>query len=236
MDEIALIQVINEPTWQRVVNNNLKQSIIDHLYVKNPTAIINLEMDKPLIGDHNLITFNIKGKATTPKTIIRRNWSNYTKEKLLAALALEPFEIETTNVQDTWNLFENVLINIIDKLAPLTPFTKSSKIDPKSTPNVVKRKINLRRKLLNKQKSNHSNILRDRIANLNYEIKLHFETLKSNSVRKKIIPGNTKTLWDAVKIAKNINIPTIPNNMTLNNNPIQFADLPDVFADFFMKK
>ena len=31
MDEIALIQVINEPTWQRVVNNNLKQSIIDHL-------------------------------------------------------------------------------------------------------------------------------------------------------------------------------------------------------------
>ena len=236
MDEIALIQVINEPTWQRVVNNNLKQSIIDHLYVKNPTTIINLEMDKPLIGDHNLITFNIRGKATTPKTIIRRNWSNYTKEKLLAALALEPFEIETPNVQDTWNLFENVLINVIDKLAPLTPFTKSSKIDPKSTPSVIKRKINLRRKLLNKQKSNHSNILRDRITNLNYEIKLHFATLKSNSVRKKIIPGNSKTLWDAVKIAKNINIPIIPNNMTLNDNPIQFADLPDVFADFFHEK
>ena len=113
----------------------------------------------------------------------------------MAALALEPFDIETSNVQDTWNLFENILINVIDKLAPLKPFTKLSKIDPKSTPNVIKRKINLHRKLLNKQKSNHSNILRDRIANLNFEIKLHFATLKSNSVRKKIIPGNTKTLW-----------------------------------------
>ena len=196
----------------------------------------NLEIEKPLIGDHNLITFNIKGKAQTPKIVIQRNWSNYTKEKLLAALAVESFEIETPNVQDTWNLFDNIMINVIDKLAPLKPYMKLSKIEPKSTPNVIKCKINLRRKLLNKQKNNHSNILRDRIANLNFEIKLHFATLKSNSIRKKIIPGNSKTLWDAVKIAKNVNIPTIPNNMTLNNNPIQNDDILNVFADFFHEK
>ena len=66
MDEISMIQVINQPNCDRVVNNNLRQSIIDHLYVKNPTIVNNLEIEKPLIGDHNLITFNIKGKAQTP--------------------------------------------------------------------------------------------------------------------------------------------------------------------------
>ena len=36
-DNHHLIQIIEFPTWQRVINNVLKQSILDHVYVKDPT-------------------------------------------------------------------------------------------------------------------------------------------------------------------------------------------------------
>ena len=236
MDEIPLIQIINEPTWQRVVNNTLRESTIDHLYVKNPLVIHNIEYLKPLIGDHKLITFEINAIAKPQQTIFKRNWSKYSKDKLLAALAAEPFCIETPNVQDTWNLFENIVITLTDNLAPFEQVTINTNSKPITTPRVIKRKINLRKKLLNKLKTNPSNVLRDRIANLNIEIKLHFANLKTKSIRNKIIPGNSKTLWDAVRTAKNINTPKIPPNMTINNLPIESKDLPEVFADFFLNK
>ena len=236
MDDIPLIQIINEPTWQRIVNNNLRESTIDHVYVKNPLLISNIEYIKPHVGDHKLITFNIKATTLPPKTTLRRNWSNYTKDKLLNALAGEQFEIETAHVQDTWNIFENIIINIADQLAPLTPFKATPKLDKIIPPNVIKSKINLRKKLLNKIRSNPSNIIRDRIATLNFEIKHYFANIKTNSIRKKIIPGNSKTLWDAVKISKNINIPSIPANMKLNNITVENNELPDAFANHFINK
>ena len=38
------------------------------------------------------------------------------------------------------------------------------------------------------------------------EIKSHFTNEKRNKVRQGIKPGNNKTLWEAVKIAKDQNI------------------------------
>ena len=65
--------------------------------------------------------------------------------------------------------------------------------------------------------NNFSNELRNRIKNLNVEIKNHFNSKKTCSVRRKIIPGNSKSLWDAVKLAKDVNNPKIPNHMLSNN-------------------
>ena len=50
------------------------------------------------------------------------------------------------------------------------------------------------------------------------------------------MPGNSKSLWHAVKIAKNIGHSTIPNNMTLNNGPVTGHDIPQHFPEFFDKK
>ena len=59
---------------------------------------------------------------------------------------------------------------------------------------------------------------------------------KSNHVRRGIIPGNSKTLRDAVKKAKNQNINPIPDNLTLNNAPIEQSEIADSFAEFFSDK
>ena len=85
-------------------------------------------------------------------------------------------------------------------------------------------------------KTNPSNTLRDRIKNLNFEIKQHFHSCKSKAIRRKILPGNSKSLWDAVKIAKDINITSLPNEMFYSDIKIDQNLLPDTFADCFESK
>ena len=236
-ENFNLIQMVNFPTWQRVVNNVLKESIIDHIYVKNPFVISNLSTKIPLVGDHKLVMFEIASRQEPPKIYLRRNWKNYSKSKLLEALAVTNFSFETDSVQASWNLFENSLIDIIDTLAPLEKIEiKPFKKHPKNVNPNVKRKLSLRRRLLCNLKSNPSNALRDRIKNLNCEIKTHFRGCKKLEIRQKIVPGNSKSLWDAVKIAKNVNKPNLPPKLSLNDVEIAPSDLPDTFADFKKNK
>ena len=55
---------------------------------------------------------------------------------------------------------------------------------------------------------------------LNAEIKTIYFTQKRNSVRKGIVPGNSKSLWSAVKIYKDTGTNEIPSNMYLNDKKI----------------
>ena len=75
-----------------------------------------------------------------------------------------------------------------------------------------------------------------RIADLNCEIRSHFFGKTKFKVCKGILPGNSKPLWHAVKIAKNCGESTIPRNMTLNNEPVKYDQLSEGFAEFFEKK
>ena len=59
---------------------------------------------------------------------------------------------------------------------------------------------------------------------------------KMKTFQRTIIPGNSKSLWKAVKIAKNTNTDEIPNEMTVENNKANFDSLPDAFAEFFNTK
>ena len=59
---------------------------------------------------------------------------------------------------------------------------------------------------------------------------------KHNTIRRSLLPGNTKSLWNAVKLAKDINPNTIPEIMTENGIDITPCDLSDTFAQFFDKK
>ena len=160
----------------------------------------------------------------------------YSKQSLLTELARVDFNIITDDVQSTWDKFESVILPVIDKLALLVQFSNNLTVKSIRPSSVITTKLNLRKKLLKKQKNNPSNVLRDRIKNLNCEIRQHFKSLKTKAVRRKIVPGNCKSLWDAVNIAKNTNPQQLPAQMFLNNNPINDINLPDEFASFFQNK
>ena len=61
-------------------------------------------------------------------------------------------------------------------------------------------------------------------------------TLKKKSIQRSIIPGNSKSLWHAVKIAKNTNVSSIPISVYLNGQLISEQEIPDAFALFFYEK
>ena len=52
----------------------------------------------------------------------------------------------------------------------------------------------------------------------------------------RIWPGHSKSLWAAVKIAKGLNIPKLPETMFFNNIKVPKQDLPDIFADYFISR
>ena len=100
----------------------------------------------------------------------------------------------------------------------------------------MKNKINIRNRILKKFKSNPTLELKNRIKHLNCEIKLFYYSNKRFAVRKGLLPGNSKSLWRAVSIAKDIGHPTIPNNMLSNNVNVSGQEISEHFAKFFKKK
>ena len=50
------------------------------------------------------------------------------------------------------------------------------------------------------------------------------------------MPGNSKTLWQALKLAKNLCTNEIPKYMTLNGVEVYVDEISDCFADFYVKK
>ena len=231
-----LVQVIEFETWTRIVNNVIKSSIIDHVYLKDPTSIINLSSTKPPFGDHELITFDVSIDKVSPKEIFKRNWKNYSKEKFIAELAAQDWNIKKDSVQSYWNDFESKVIETIDKLAPMQLISEIEKDKSKPPPH-IKTKLNRRNRLLKKLKHGPpSTDIRSALKTLNNEIKQFFYNQKTSIVRRGILPGNSKSLWDAVKIAKNQNTPTLPDIMSVNEINIKNKDLPLEFAKFFSNK
>ena len=99
-------------------------------------------------------------------------------------------------------------------------------------------KINKRNNLLKKVKLNPSSSqsARSKLKDLNKEIKCYFFNQKSKSIRRNIVPSNSKSLWDAVRIAKDMNISNLPDIFTLNEIEIAKTKAPEAFAQFFHDK
>ena len=145
-------------------------------------------------------------------------------------------DIETEDVQSTWSNLETKLSNIIDELAQFAPFINNTTIKSIKPNIAIKRKINIRQRLLKRMELNACNLLRDQVRNLNYKIRMHSHILKSKSIRRKILPGNCKSLWDAVKIAKDVNIGSLLDEMQFMHEIFFTELLPDAFADCFENK
>ena len=230
-----LIQIVDFDTWSRIINNETKSSLIDHVYVKDPTSFKNLSAITPPFGDHKLISFTTTIEKIPLTEIFKRNWKNYSKEALLTELSKQNWLIKKDSVQSFWNEFESKLVEIVDIIAPLQPLHQIEKNRSRPPPH-IKNKLNKRNRLLKKLKNDPNHETRSVIKQLNKEIKQYFYIQKSNQVRRSILPGNSKSLWDAVRIAKDQNAPALPDNMSVNETIIENCNLPTEFAKFFKNK
>ena len=231
---VNFTQLVNFPTWSRVVNNVRRESIIDHIYAANPTEISSISTITPFFGDHLLVTFECGRSSKIDKKIYRRNWQHYDKLKLLSLLRNVDWNIEDDSVQGFWNSFERKVLDVIDVLIPMC--YEPIKICGESIPKNIKSKINRRKNLLRKQKTIGTVTYNSEIKILNRDIRGYFNSKKSKQIRRIIIPGNTKSIWKAVKAARDVNEPSIPSTMFCGGIEVEENSLPDRFACYFDEK
>ena len=122
LSRFELIQLVNFVTWSRMVGSSLRSSILDHIYIKNPTIVNNLRSLDPFFGDHMLVEFEVTYHIIKNEITMCRDWRKYSKDVLNEKLSNIDWNIKIDNVQEYWNVLENKLIKIIDELVPLTSF------------------------------------------------------------------------------------------------------------------
>ena len=93
-----MIQLIEFPTWSRIINNVLIESLLDHIYVKDPTTVCEIQSTKPLFGDHLLVSVTLRLERKVYVSSLRRDWRKYSKELLLSELSLVDWTSDVDNV------------------------------------------------------------------------------------------------------------------------------------------
>ena len=124
IDNNNLIQMVEFPTWSRIINNVLRESILDHIYVKDPTIVGGVHSTKPCFGDHLMISIDVSVRKKTIESTFRRDWRQYSKRVLLGELALVEWTSDNDNVQNCWDCFESKLVAVVDKIVPIVEFKK----------------------------------------------------------------------------------------------------------------
>jgi hypothetical protein len=78
--------------------------------------------------------------------------------------------------------------------------------------------------------------LRRRIKVMDNKLKFYYHNNRLQIIRRIIKPGNSKSLWSAVKSAKDINYRGLPTTMLESGIKIPNKILPDRMASFFDTK
>ena len=110
--EHNLFQIVNFPTWSRTINGIVKESLLDHIYVKNITTIFETSFEIPTFGDHAIVvaTLNLYFNKPTPTSPTqKRSWKDYSSLVLNELLSIfdAPTMLtlnENCNVQEMWNI------------------------------------------------------------------------------------------------------------------------------------
>ena len=235
LSHFGLFQHVDFSTWSRIIGGCLKQSILDHIYTRNPTLFSNTRSITPTFGDHLLVLIDIVVTPTIERFVWRRDWRFYNVNRLSAMLSRVDWNINVPDVQQFWNLFETKLLSVIDVIAPYTKFC-NNEVFPAQVNKKIKTLLNASKNLFKKFKVNPSVILKTKIKSFDTNIKFHFFQEKRKKVRRGILPGNSKSLWTAVRIAKDQNIESLPKTLYSNGIEIPKDNVAEAFAGFFDAK
>ena len=139
------------------------------------------------------------------------------------------------DVQQMWNNFENEVVKVVDSLTPLTSFLGD--YTSNTHPDILlKHKIIKKRRLIKQLKAGNNPETRNKLRELNKEIVFEIKLAKKKNIRRRLVPGNQGSLWNAVNSAKDINPNKIPSNMKLKGKEINQSELAENFATFFENK
>jgi hypothetical protein len=232
----SLRQEIEENTWSRNILGVVKSLRIDHVYCTEDIKVIEKTVTPEAYSDHDVVIVNIRIEGETKeeeRLFWSRDWYGYDRNKLVEELKRHNWHTNINDAQDYCNWLEEKLINIIDKLAPLTlrkcVNTRSYKSKQNSS------LVYKHRKLVSRWKRNKNPEDRMLAAQIKKEIRISVNESRREKVRLHIRPGNPKSLWDAVKIAKDEDASPIPSEMTVRDKEKRGRN-SRIFPDILSRK
>jgi hypothetical protein len=237
-EEQILTQIVTEPTWYRPHNDTIKHSLLDHIYRTNNIVATTPEHSDTVYSDHQLIMTSITVTKTTNKQtdeqVWTRNWHCYSNEKLRTRLLQENWSNSYNKAQDLYNWIVNKLVTIADELAPLT----KRKIINNSSYHVKNNRslVNKHRRLVSKWKKKGDKASKIEADRVKKQLRKILQDNRKNIIRKHIRNGNSKTLWDAVKVARDENTASIPNKVHWNDTEYKNEEIASAFSEFFENK
>lgn len=238
-DEFQLEQIISEITWQRTVNNAIRESCLDHIYTnvqvfKSGTVDLN-------VGDHLGVFIKINNstpKPPKPKPIKRivRNWSNYSREKICEQMDVPLTRFESMTIDQHDEFLTQGILNALNNIAPerLQTYKTTRQM---TEPERVSRLRNRKRNLLKKsRKNNDANGLR-RARDVDRKIRSEVDKHARNEARRLLKNNNQSAFWRAVNKAKKTENPRIPETLFNENKEATTEfDKAEMFAEFFQTK
>ena len=86
LSDLDLIQLVRCNTWSRIVNNIFRESLLDHIYVNDPTICNDVTTLKPCFGDHMLVMVELNLSKLPASRVFSRDWRKYSKDALCTVL------------------------------------------------------------------------------------------------------------------------------------------------------
>ena len=191
-------------------------------------------------GDHDLIKISycrrIANVNTNESNVLIRNWKNYSKEnalKMISDLGLR--DLGTLSVQESYDLLEQNLLNVLDKLAPFKLFKKKeTKIS--WSPDTLEL-IRHRRNVYKKAKKTNSAELFKKSKSISKLILKKLKREKIGAIKSKMDKETAKSLWECVKISVDLPAKTIPDKMIFRDIPFETdSSKANAFACIFNDK
>ena len=228
-------QHVKEATWERLIENRVKNSVIDHIYCTDNTQVDTIIYKTTAFGDHKLVILcTINEVQENDFKMKRRNWKNYSPKALIQYLNQIQWDNGVEEVQEVWNKFEQEILTVIDKCAPL------EEVGVTITRKVTKamKKMQNRRNYLLKKRKRQEQLENEKseLRALNKSIRIYYFKERRDHIRRKIIPGNNKSLWDAVKIPKDIEPTPLPMKLTKGSIHYGRNEAPAAFSNYFKSK
>jgi endonuclease/exonuclease/phosphatase family metal-dependent hydrolase len=234
--EMNLSQLVKFNTWRRVVNGVLKTSLLDHVYENVSGLVENVDEISTSTSDHTPLLIDVALKICHKvETKVVRDWSAYSKERLLDLLSKERWDIDCCDVQDFNNELEQKIMSVLEVLIPFKEMkVRENNYSEPIWLSDMKRK---RKNLFKNARRRESTRLFERCRKMDQKIRREEQRSNRKKIRNKILQGGQKGLWEAVKMAQNKPQDQIPRKMMYNNQELETdEEMAQGFADFFKQK
>jgi len=233
-----LKQHVKATTWRRIIQNAVKESILDHVYAPLDVCI-EITTTHTSMSDHKLLKFQVLTETETKRNRdikIMRKWGSYSSEKMLQQMSQYNWD-NTINmsVQDHCDVIDVRLTETLQNIAPEIQLrSKESSFNWSLSLIKIKRQ---RQNAWKKYKRTKNIEVLERVRELDRQFKQEIQAQTKQSIRKTIKTGDPKTFWNAVNHClgkKSFNtIPDIEYNGELKKTN---ADKAQAFSEFFKNK